>query len=105
MVTMPTIFLVTDRGRTSQIDHYFWENFTRVMGRGMGAMLQANIANSNPLPPLVHRWYAGISTVIGHWQSWWGMPRSTQKLASQEFGGIFKCPRNVLTTVNNYWQI
>ena len=39
--TRPIISLVTDRGGTSQIDQSFWEKLTRVMGSGMGSMLQA----------------------------------------------------------------
>ena len=39
--TRPTRSLVTSRSGTSQIDHYFWGNLTRVMGSGMGGMLQA----------------------------------------------------------------
>ena len=36
-----TRYPVTDRGGTSQIDQYFWENLTRVMCSGMGEILQA----------------------------------------------------------------
>ena len=39
--TRPTRSLVTRRSGTSHIDQSFWENLTRVMGSGMGAMLQA----------------------------------------------------------------
>ena len=38
--TRPTRSQVMDRGGTSKINQYFWENLTRVMGSGMGAMLQ-----------------------------------------------------------------
>ena len=38
--TRPTRYLVTKRSGTSQIYQYFWENLTRVMGSGMGEMIQ-----------------------------------------------------------------
>ena len=40
--TRPTRSLVTDRGSTSKIDWFFWGNLTRVMGSGMGEMIQAH---------------------------------------------------------------
>ena len=39
--TMPKRSIVPRRSGTSQIDQYFWENLARVMGIGMGSMLQA----------------------------------------------------------------
>ena len=46
--TRPTRSIVT-RGRgTSQIDQYFWGNLTRVMGSGMGEMLQAKQSQQQP---------------------------------------------------------
>ena len=39
--TRPKRSPVTNRGGTAQIDHYLWENLTKVMGSGIGAMLQS----------------------------------------------------------------
>ena len=46
--TRPTRSPVTDRGGTSHIDKSFWENLTRVMGSGMGEMLQAQQSQQKP---------------------------------------------------------
>ena len=46
--TRSTISLFTRRGGTSQIDKSFWENLTRVMGSGMGEMLQAQQIQHQP---------------------------------------------------------
>ena len=81
-------------------------NFNKGNGqKNGGKCFRHNKANSNPLPPLFHKQGTGNFTAIGHWQRWWDMPRSTQKLAYQTFGGNFKCPRNVLTTTRNYFQV
>ena len=39
--TRPTRSVFTRRSGTSQINQYFWENLTKVMGSSMGEMLQA----------------------------------------------------------------
>ena len=41
---MPTRYLVKRRRNTSQIDQSFWENLTRIMGSGMGEVLQAQLS-------------------------------------------------------------
>ena len=48
MGTRPTRSLVTERSGTSQIDQSFWENLTRVMGSGMGAMLHVQQSQQHP---------------------------------------------------------
>ena len=39
--TSPIRSPFTDRSSTSQVHQSFWENLTRVMGSGVGAMLQS----------------------------------------------------------------
>ena len=63
--TKPTRSLGTRRSGTSHIDKSFWENLTRVMGRGMGEILQAKKSHRNPQKPLVHKQDGGNSTAIG----------------------------------------
>ena len=46
--TRPTRYIVTRRSDTSQIDQYFWENLTRVMGGSMGEMFQAQQIQHQP---------------------------------------------------------
>ena len=46
--TRPTRYVVTRRSGTSQIDQYFLENLARVIGSGMGAMLQAQQIQQQP---------------------------------------------------------
>ena len=46
--TRPTIPPVINRGGTSHIDQSFWENLTKVMGSGIGAMLQAQHIQHQP---------------------------------------------------------
>ena len=48
LVTRPTRFPVMDRGFISRIDKSFQETLTRVMGSGMGAMLQAQQSQQKP---------------------------------------------------------
>ena len=83
LVTRPTRSIVMRKSVTSQIYQSFWGNLTRVMGSGMGKMLQAQHSQHQLLSPLVYKRDAGNYTAIGHWQRSWDMPRSTQKLASQ----------------------
>ena len=46
--TRTTRSIVTRRSGTSQIDQYFWENLTKVMGISMGAILQAQQIQQQP---------------------------------------------------------
>ena len=46
--TKPIISIVTIRNGTSHIDQSLWENLTRVMGSGMGTMLQAQQIQQQP---------------------------------------------------------
>ena len=47
--TRTKIYIVTRRSGTSHIDQYLWENLTGVMGSGMGAMLQAQQSQHQPI--------------------------------------------------------
>ena len=53
--TRPTRSPVMDRGSTSHIDQSFWENLTRVMGSGMGEMLQEQQSQQQTTSILMHR--------------------------------------------------
>ena len=66
--TRSTRSLVMVMSGTSHIDQSLWVNLTRLIYIGMGQCFRHNKANSNPLPPLVHKWDTGSSTAIGHWQ-------------------------------------
>ena len=48
LVTSPIRSIVTRRSGTSQVDQSFWENLTRVIGRIVGAMLQAKKSQQQP---------------------------------------------------------
>ena len=47
--TRPTRSPVTDRGGTSQIVQYYWENLKRVMGSGMVTMYESAESGISPL--------------------------------------------------------
>ena len=98
------ISIVTRRSGTSHIDQSFWENLTRAMGSGMGEMLQAKQSQQQPtVTPsaqagrreLYNNW--SLADMMGYVQVYigTGIPR---------IWGNFKCPRNFLTTTNNYCQ-
>ena len=63
--TRPKRSPVTDRGGTSQIYKSFWENLTRVMGRGMGEMLQTQQIQQQPTAtPIIQ---AGCREFYSYW--------------------------------------
>ena len=103
--TRPTRSIVTRRSGTSQIDHSFWENLTRLIGSSMGEMIQAqqnqHKPNATPIAQSGRRKFHSdwaLAALMGYYQVYTesGIPN---------IWGNFKCPRNVLTTYRNYWQV
>ena len=48
LVTRPPISLDTNRGGTAQMDYLLWENYTKVMGSGIRAMIQKQQSQYQP---------------------------------------------------------
>ena len=66
MGTRPIRSLVTERSGKSQIDQYFWENLTRVVGSGMGGILQEQ--QSQQQPTATSSSQAGHRDVYSDWE-------------------------------------
>ena len=102
--TSPTRSIVTRRSSTSQIYQYFRENLTKVIGSSMGARLQAK--QSQQQPTATHIAQAGRRELYRDWElaALMGYSQVYTEAGIPKIWGIFKCPRNVLTTARNYWQ-
>ena len=86
------------------MDQSLWENLARVMGSGMGGILQAQQIQqqltSTPSAQARRREFysdLALEVLMGYSQVYieTGIPIIWEN---------FKCPRNVLTTAKNYWQ-
>ena len=64
-VTRPTRSAVINRGGTANIDQSFWEKLTKVMGRGIVAMIQVHHSqHKSTATPSVH---AGLRELYRDW--------------------------------------
>ena len=88
MGTRSTRYQVTDRGGTSQIDKYLWQNLTKVMGSGTGEMIQSQQSQQQPTTThsaqagnrKLYRYYA-LAALMGYTQVYieTGIPRLWDK--------------------------